>query len=144
MDIKSMFELLRIPKRDWFMTGSRALDNKELGYIISTPESDFDFVVSIQHKYRIIAYLRKNNIKIDYPCYYDGFKFKMDNKLYNIINCVPMEFMAWREGLSTLQNFIKVDESYREALRDKQVRYCIYEQLRGLCKSIITFNNKQG
>lgn len=142
MSISSLFAILHISDKEWFMTGSRALDNKDLDYIISTAESDYDFVVSIHHKHHIIDFLLNLKIDIDYSCYYNGFKFKMDNKLYNIINCIPIEFVAWREGLSTLQSLIKADKSYREALRDKQVRYCIYEQLRGLYKSILTFNNK--
>lgn len=140
MSISSMFALLNISNDDWFLTGSRALDNKELGYIISTNESDYDFVMSIHKRHIIIKYLVDKNIKIDYSCYNGGFKFEVDNKIYNIITCIPIEFMAWREALHTLQNLIKTDEIYRKAMCEKHVRYCVYEQLRGLYKSVITFN----
>ena len=44
------------------MTGSRVLDNKEIGYIISTHESDYDFVVSIHYRHHIIKYLLDKKI----------------------------------------------------------------------------------
>lgn len=140
MPIPLVFTMLHMTDKEYFLTGSRALDNQEIGYKISTDDSDYDFVVSIHSRHHIIDYLQEKNINIDFSCYNGGFKFEIDGKIYNIITCIPIEFMAWREALTTLQNLIKTDEVYRKALSVKEVRYCIYEQLRGLYKSIITFN----
>ncbi len=140
MSILSIFTILHMTDNEYFLTGSRAMDNEELGYKISTADSDYDFVVSIHSRHHIIGYLQEKNIDIDFSCYNGGFKFKMDNKTYNIITCIPIEFMAWKDALTTLQNLIKSDAIYRKAIENKNVRYCVYEQLRGLYKSIITFN----
>jgi len=141
MDIKQTFNNLGINEKEYFLTGSRALDNKDLNYIISSDKSDYDYVVSIRKRHIILEYLQKNNIKIDFSCYNGGFKFEQDGKNYNIITVINIEFMAWRESLNILQHLIKTDERYRKSLSDKKVRYCIYEQLRGLCKSVITFGS---
>ncbi|KKL64179.1 hypothetical protein LCGC14_2167590, partial [marine sediment metagenome] len=78
-----IFTALHITDTECFITGSRALDNEELNYIISTSESDYDFVVSIHRRHHILEYLQQNKIKVDSSCYNGGFKFKQDCKLYN-------------------------------------------------------------
>lgn len=139
MDIIQIFKNIGMLEKEYFLTGSRALDNKDLNYTISTDKSDYDYVVSIRKRHVILDYLQKLHIKIDFSCYNGGFKFEQDGRIYNIITAIDIEFMAWRESLNILQNLIKTDETYRKALSKKMVRYCIYEQLRGLCKSVITF-----
>jgi len=141
MNINDLFKKIGITENEYFLTGSRALDNKDLNYKISTDESDYDYVVSIHRRHTIINYLTMNKIKIDFSCYNGGFKFHIDKKLFNIITCIPIEFIAWRESLNIIKYFIKTDNLYRKALTKKAVRYSIYEQLRGLCKSIITFGD---
>ena len=140
MSIPLVFKMLHMTDKEYFLTGSRAMDNQELDYKISSDDSDYDFVVSIHRRHHILEYLQADGVKVDFSCYNGGFKFKIDEKTYNIISCIPIEFMAWKDALTTLQNLIKSDEVYRKAIANKNVRYCIYEQLRGLYKSIITFN----
>ena len=139
--IPQTFINLNLKSEEYFLTGSRALDNDELNYKVSTDASDYDYVVYIKNRHKIISYLNEYKIKWEGSCYNGGFKFWEDNKIFNIITCIDIEFMAWRESLSIIKNLIKIDELYRKAFKDKKVRYCIYEQLRGLCKSIITFGN---
>jgi len=143
MDIADLLNSLNIKNDECFLTGSRALDNKEIDYHVSTDKSDYDYVVSIHRRQTIIDYLQRLNIKIDFSCYNGGFKFEQDGKIYNIITTIDIEFMAWRESLSILQTLIRTDEVYRKALSNKTVRYCIYEQLRGLCKTTIILGVKQ-
>ena len=139
--IPQTFINLNIKPEEYFLTGSRALDNNELNYKVSTDVSDYDYVVYIKNRHNIISYLNEQKIKWEGSCYNGGIKFWEDNKVFNVISCIDIEFMVWRESLNILKNLIKTDESYRKAFKDKRVRYCIYEQLRGLCKSILTFGN---
>ena len=136
----SIFKILGFEKTDYFLTGSRALDNGELGYTISSKESDYDYVLIINKRHVILNYLSNNKIPVDYSCYNGGFRFEEDGKQYNIITAIHIEFMAWREALNILKHLIKTNISYRNAIANKMVRYSMYEQLRGLCKSLITFN----
>lgn len=135
-----IFDELGINQQEYFLTGSRALDNKEFNIKFSHDKSDYDYVVSIHRRHLIIAYLRNRKIKIDYSSYNGGFKFMHDGKLHNIITTIDCEFMAWRESLSIIQHLILIDEKYRRAILNKQTRYCIYEQLRGLCKTMLCLN----
>lgn len=134
-----VFDIIGLEETEYFLTGSRALDNKEIGYIISSTISDYDYVVTIHRRHLIINYLLKNEIPINYSCYNGGFRFVEDEKIYNIITAIEMDFMAWRESLNILKHLINTNMTYRNAIADKRIRYSIYEQLRGLCKSVITF-----
>lgn len=142
-----IFTELKIPETDYFLTGSRALDDIPTENIkwngnskytkISYPESDYDYVILIFYRDRILNYLISNGYTIEYSCYNGGFKFIYNNKLYNIITTVPIEFMSWREALIILKNLICIDEKYKVALLNKSSRYAVYEQFRGLLKTII-------
>ena len=139
--IPKCFKDLNIPEKEYFLTGSRALDSHDLNYIISSDESDYDYVVNIYYRSQILKYIKDNNIELeDSSIYNGGFKFIENGKLYNLITPIEIEFRAWKESLEILKYLIKIDYSqYRNAIKNKKIRYSIYEQLRGLCKSIITF-----
>lgn len=139
MSAPKCFKELGISEAEYFLTGSRALDNEEINYKISSETSDYDYVVNIHRRQLILAYLNNRGITVDYSNYNGGFKFKEDDKTYNIITTIDIEFMAWREALSILQHLIKTDEQYRKVISDKNMRYCIYEQLRGLVKALLNY-----
>ena len=137
-----IFNNLNIDKSQYFLTGSRALSIDE--FVCHTSESDYDYVTLITNRHHIINYLNNSNIAI-YPSNYNGgFKFNYDGKLINVITPINVEFMAWREALSILQLLFKTDDVYKKVIKNKFSRYCAYEQLRGLIKSIINFANIEG
>lgn len=131
---------LNISEDNYFLTGSKALDNESINYKISSDNSDYDYVLNIHERHNIISYLNSLNITIDYSCYNGGFKYSFEGKTYNIITCINIEFMAWRESLKILKELIQSDEVYRNVIKNKNIRYSIYEQLRAICKSLITLN----
>jgi len=139
-DIVNIFEELGLNECDYFLTGSRALDNEGVGFKISKEESDYDIVVTIHARHLIINYLHAKEININYSCYNGGFRFILEGKQYNILTFNDIEFMAWRESLHILQHLIVTSPLYMKAIGDKRTRYCLYEQLRGLCKTAITLD----
>ena len=131
-----VFNDLNIPKEEYFLTGSRALDTEEIKF--STDNSDYDYVVLITQRHHIIDYLVSSQIQIDYSCYNGGFKFTLDGKTYNIITTIYCEFKAWREALYILRYLISVDKFYAVALTNKFSRYCCYESLRAFIKTMLS------
>lgn len=137
--MEDLFKKFGIHENEYFLTGSRALSTET--YKIYSDESDYDYVVSIKQRHYIINYLNAIKIKIDSSCYNGGFKFNYKGKTINIITACDVEFKAWREALVILKLLINTDEVYRKAIKNKFSRYCSYEQLRGLIKTIINFAN---
>lgn len=133
--IIELFNSLNIKPEDYFMTGSRALESETLK--LSTAESDYDYVLLITSRHLVINSLNKRGIQIKPSCYNGGFKFQYENKTYNIITTIFIEFMAWREALHILKHLIKTDKKYQLALKNKLSRYCLYEQLRGFLKTML-------
>ena len=133
--IKELFDKIGIKDDDYFLTGSRALSNDKYTYHLN--ESDYDYVVLITDRHHIINYLNRSKIKIEPSAYNGGFKFNYNSCRINIITAIDIEFKAWKEALIILQLLIKTDEIYAKTLLKKSSRYCIYEQLRALIKTII-------
>jgi len=133
--IEEIFKNLKIEPNEYFLTGSRALDTEE--FKISSNISDYDYVLLITNRHKIISYLMNEKIEINFSCYNGGFKFQYNDKTYNIITPIYIEFMAWREALSILKHLINIDSKYQNAIKNKLSRYCIYEQLRGFIKTMI-------
>lgn len=138
--MEEIFKQLNINTDQYFLTGSRALDSDSLK--ISEEQSDYDYVVMITNRHLIVDYLTKNNIQIDYSCYNGGFKFVSDNKTYNIITTIEVEFMAWRESLEILKLLLLKDVKYQTAIKNKRSRYCLYESLRAFIKTTIRFGEQ--
>lgn len=130
-----IFEDINLKPSEYFLTGSRALDNHLITY--STKDSDYDYVLTVQQRHNLIKYLNDHVISIEYSCYNGGFKFQFNGETYNIITAIDIEFKAWREALSILKTLIVVDENYRNALKNKISRYSLYEVLRGFVKTMI-------
>lgn len=137
--IEQMFDKLGITLKDYFLTGSRALETDTLK--LSSDESDYDYVTLITKRQIIINYLNEQKIAIEYSCYNGGFKFNVDGKVYNIITAIHIEFMAWREALYILKHLVKTDERYANSLKNKLSRYSLYEQLRATIKTAIVLGS---
>jgi len=130
-----IFQLLNFKPEEYFLTGSRALDCDLITY--STIASDYDYVLDIHNRHVLLAYLYEQKIEVNDSSYNGGFKFYFEGNTYNIITAIDVEFKAWREALSILKNLIKIDEKYRNALKNKLSRYSLYESLRALVKMMI-------
>ena len=136
--LDKIFKELGITPEAYFLTGSVALNNEELNFTVSNNNSDIDYVLLIDYRDKLISWLYRNKITIEFSCYNGGFKFNLDGKIYNIITVVYIEFMAWREALNILKYLITVDYRYKKIISDKLSRYCAYEQLRGFIKTFLT------
>lgn len=132
----SFLEKLGLEESDYFLTGSHAYDTED--FKVSTSESDVDYVVKIHYRQHILDLLQSMNINADMSCYNGGFRFVENGISYNIITCIDIEFKAWRDSLAVIRYFISADPAYRNAMSQKMYRYAIYEQLRGICKTILT------
>jgi hypothetical protein len=137
-----IFEILNIPKEQYFLTGSRALDTEN--YQCSSSGSDYDYFLHIHFRHILLNYLNLERITVEFSCYNGGFKFLYDGKSYNIITGIDIEFHAWKNSLSLLQLLIASDEKYAKVLHNKHYRYSFYEQFRGILKTMqtISYENK--
>lgn len=136
--VPKIFNEIDISPNDYFLTGSKALDYPEINFSCSSISSDYDYVVKINKRHLILSKLNEKIYKIEDSCYNGGFKFIEDDKVYNIITCIDIEFNAWKEALFFMKHLILTDEKYRNVIQNKMKRYCIYEQLRAIVKTIIT------
>ena len=137
-EIEEIFQKLNIDKHDYFLTGSRALDDLGSKTKISTDSSDYDYVLLIYHRHHIIRYLQDNKIEFEGSCYNGGFKFRLNNKIFNIITTIDIEFIAWKEALDIIKYILKNNNNSAKAIGQKQFRYCLYEQLRAISKMMNT------
>lgn len=133
--MEEIFKKLNINADQYFLTGSRGLDTPSLQ--VSSIDSDYDYVTQIANRQLILDWLIQQNIIVEFSCYNGGFKFTYDNKIYNVITAVNIEFMAWREALEILKLLIVKDSQYHNAIKIKKTRYCLYESLRALIKTSI-------
>lgn len=133
-----LFESLNIKENDYFLTGSRALDFN--GCIVSNHLSDHDYVLRIEYRHILEGYLKHNKINVNLSCYNGGFKFTHNNKNINIITCIDIEFMAWREALYIIKMLMRKDKTYLKAVKNKIQRYCLYETLRAVLKQNLAIN----
>lgn len=139
--LPTFLKALNLKDTEYFLTGSHAFDKPD--FQVSKPGSDYDYVVEIKCRYMILQYLASQNIQAEFSCYNGGFKFIENGNTYNIITCIDIEFKAWRDALAVMKYFIDTDQCYRNAINQKIYRYAIYEQLRGICKSILTMGRKE-
>jgi len=139
--MENIFKQLGIKPEEYFLTGSRALDTED--FKVSSEQSDYDYVLLVTNRHTLLQYVNDTKLKIEFSCYNGGFKVYLDDKIYNIITPIFIEFMAWREALNIIQNLIKIDDRYKQAIKTKMGRYCLYEQLRGLIKSTLFIGELQ-
>lgn len=131
----TVLDTIGIKSEEYFLTGSRGLDTDN--FKISKDDSDYDYVTLIFNRHIILDWLFKNSIQVAASDYNGGFRFVYDGKNINVITTITIEFMAWREALSILKLLITTDEKYRNVIKNKISRYCVYEQLRGLIKTTL-------